>query len=157
MIDASAIVAAFANAACAGDGRALGALFAEDGVYHDGFYGEFRGRRAIADMLENMFHRDAKDFFWNFELPVFARDQAFARFHFGYTTKIPGFEGRKVEFDGIGHFRFKDGLIAQYSEVWDLGVAMTQIGFPDQRILKALKKRVAARKKPILGPGDRHF
>lgn len=141
-MDASAVVSAFARAVCAGDGAALGALFTEDGVYHDGFYGEFEGRRAIADMLEKLFHRDARDFFWNFELPVFARDQAFARFHFGYVTRIPGHDGRRVEFDGIGHFQFRDGLIAHYSEVWDLGVAMTQIGFPDQRILKALRKRV---------------
>lgn len=146
MSDVDAVLAGFTKAVCAGDGKALAALFAEDGVYHDGFYGEFRGRAAIARMLEDHFHRDARDFFWTFELPIAGRDQAYARFHFGYVTKIPGFEGRKVEFDGISHFRFRDGLIEHYSEVWDLGLAMTQIGFPGERILKALKKRVAAKK-----------
>lgn len=147
MNDVDNILAAFTGAVCRGDGRALGALFTEDGVYHDGFYGEFRGPAAIARMLEELFHRDARDFFWRFELPVASRDQAYARFHFGYVTKIPGFEGRKVEFDGISHFRFRDGRIEHYSEVWDLGLAMTQIGFPGERILKALKKRIDTRKR----------
>jgi ketosteroid isomerase-like protein len=142
--DVAALLGAFSRAVCKGDGRALGALFAEDGVYHDGFYGEFKGREAIGDMLEKLFHRDGRDFFWRFEPPVASGDTAFARFRFGYVTRIPGHEGRKVAFDGISEFRLKDGLIARYSEMWDLGVAMTQIGFAPERIVKALQKRVAS-------------
>ena len=145
MSDVDALLDNFSRAVCKGDGRALAALFAEDGVYHDGFYGEFKGRAAIADMLEKLFHRDARDFFWHFEPPVASNDQAYSRFRFGYVTRSPGHEGRKVEFDGISHFRLKGGLIAQYSEMWDLGIAMTQIGFAPERIMKALKKRVAER------------
>ncbi len=32
------------QAICRGDGAAAAACFIPDGVYHDGFYGEFRGR-----------------------------------------------------------------------------------------------------------------
>jgi hypothetical protein len=55
----------FAEAAVAGDGARFAALFTEDGCYHDVFYGLFEGRAAIADMLENRFHRDAENFRWD--------------------------------------------------------------------------------------------
>ena len=45
----------FAAAAEVGDGASFAALFTEDGVYHDAFYGPFSGRAAIADMLSGLF------------------------------------------------------------------------------------------------------
>ena len=56
----------FAAAVEVGDGSALAALFTEDGVYDDIFYGEFHGRDAIRGMVENIFWRDARDFLWEF-------------------------------------------------------------------------------------------
>lgn len=50
-----AILSRFTAAVEAGDGTALGALFTQDGIYHDTFYGEFHGPSAIKDMLENHF------------------------------------------------------------------------------------------------------
>ena len=46
------LLARFTGAVEAGDGAALAALFTDDGVYHDTFYGAFQGREAIRDMLE---------------------------------------------------------------------------------------------------------
>ena len=57
-----AILSRFTAAVEAGDGTALGALFTQDGIYHDTFYGEFHGPSAIKDMLENHFWRDAEAF-----------------------------------------------------------------------------------------------
>ena len=52
------------SAICTGDARAAAECFTPDGVYRDGFYGEFAGRGAIAGMITGLFHRDAKDFEW---------------------------------------------------------------------------------------------
>ncbi len=55
----------FAAGVEAGDGRGLAACFTckrQDSIYHDTFYGEFEGRAAIADMLENRFWRNAEGF-----------------------------------------------------------------------------------------------
>ncbi|MFP6796259.1 MAG: nuclear transport factor 2 family protein [Pseudomonadales bacterium] len=38
-----------------GDGRKLGQLFTDDGVYNDCFYGALHGRDAMARMLEEHF------------------------------------------------------------------------------------------------------
>jgi hypothetical protein len=55
-----------AAAICAGDADGAAACFVPEGVYHDGFYGEFKGRREIARMVRELFHRDARDFTWTF-------------------------------------------------------------------------------------------
>ena len=51
----------FCHAACSG-GAELAALFTEHVGYHDGFYGEFTGREAIAGMIDDYFRCDAEDF-----------------------------------------------------------------------------------------------
>ena len=50
-----------------GDGAAFSGLFTEDGVYDDVFYGVFKGREAIASMLEDYFHRDGENFLWRID------------------------------------------------------------------------------------------
>ena len=47
------LVAALAKALEDGNGAALAALFTEDGVYHDIFYGTFAGRKRIADQTSS--------------------------------------------------------------------------------------------------------
>ena len=49
-------------AACRGDGAGVAACFTPEGVYHDVFYGSFRGPAEIARMIEGHFHRDGSDF-----------------------------------------------------------------------------------------------
>ena len=44
------------------DGKAFAKLFTEDGVYHDVFYGAFKGRAEIAEMIDDWFYRTASDF-----------------------------------------------------------------------------------------------
>jgi hypothetical protein len=43
-----------------------------------------------------------------------------------------------VIFEGISRFRLRDGLIAHYGEVFDRGVAFTQLGYAPARIVKLL-------------------
>lgn len=134
----------FAAAACAGDGTALAALFTEDGVYHDGFYGAFAGRAAIRDMLEGYFHRDARDFKWEMFDAVREDEIGYARYRFSFTSRLANADGRRVLFEGIARFRFRGELIADYDEVFDSGLAMAQLGFPAERIARSLAKRAEA-------------
>src|SRR5580698_9432457 len=95
------LIARFGAAATAGDGRALAHLFTEDGVYHDYIYGPHAGRAAIADMLENLFHRDAAEYDWQFFDPVTDGRIGYARSLSRFVSKIPEFEGRRIVIDGI--------------------------------------------------------
>ena len=58
----AALIERMTQAACRGDGAGVGACFTEGGVYHDVFYGPFEGPAAIADMIDNHFHRDGENF-----------------------------------------------------------------------------------------------
>jgi ketosteroid isomerase-like protein len=138
--DFAALVARFGAAATAGDGKALAACFTEDGTYFDYIYGPHRGRASIADMLENLFHRDAADYDWTFFDPVVKGDLGYARSLSRFVSTIPQFKGRKVVIDGISRFLLKDGLIAEYHESVNGGVAQAQLGVAPERMAKVMKR-----------------
>lgn len=125
----------FCNAACTG-GAELATLFTERGAYHDCFYGEFTGREAIADMIDNYFRRDAEDFMWQMFEPAMSGGIGYARYRFGYTSKVTGREGTRVVFTGMSRFRLEGDLIAHYTEIFDASVAMAQLGFDAERIAR---------------------
>jgi len=60
------LIARMTTAAISGNGAA--ACFAEDGVYHDIFYGAFKGAD-IADLIENYLHPDGQNFRWDIHGP----------------------------------------------------------------------------------------
>jgi hypothetical protein len=134
------ILARFTAAVEAGDGAALGATFTAEGTYIDTFYGAFTGRAAIRDMLESHFWRDAEGFFWNMRDPLCDGRQGYARWRFGYTSRLPESAGREVAFEGMSRFEIEDGLIRRYEEVFDAGIAFVQLGMPADRILKILER-----------------
>jgi len=136
----AALVARFSAAATAGDGKAFAACFTEDGVYHDYIYGPHTGRAAIADMLENLFHRDAADYDWRFLDPVCDGGTGYARSLSRFISTIPEFKGREVTIDGISRFVLKDGLIAEYHESVNGGVAMAQLGVAPERMAKVMRR-----------------
>ncbi len=137
------LLAQFTAAVEAGNGKALGCLFTEYGVYHDTFYGEFQGRAAIQGMLENHFWRDAGGFRWDMREPVAAGDIGYANWAFSYASKLDGVAGKRILFEGMSRFRLKDGRIARYDEVFDMGVALSQTGFAADRIAKIVGKAAA--------------
>ena len=139
-MDFAALTGRFCAAATAGTGADLARLFTEDGVYHDGFYGAFRGRAAIADMLDNHFRRDAHDFVWEMADPACTGDVGYARYTFAYTARIDGAAGRRVVFEGVSRFRLAGPLIAAYDEVFDAGIAMIQLGFAPERIARRAQR-----------------
>ncbi len=134
------LLARFTAAVEAGDGGALAALFTEDGVYDDTFYGEFKGPAAIKDMLENHFWRDASAFRWDMREPVATPEIGYANWSFSYASKLPGVEGKRVVFEGMSRFRLSGDRIARYDEVFDMGIALAQTNFAADRIERIVQK-----------------
>jgi ketosteroid isomerase-like protein len=139
-MDFQSLLDDFTAAIESGDGQRLAQLFTEDGVYHDGFYGPSRGHDGIADMLESHFHGHAKDFHWQMMDPVCDGITGYARYVFSYTSTMAGFEGRRVVFEGMSRFALKDGKISDYSENFDTGIAMAQLGFQGRELARILGK-----------------
>lgn len=130
----------FYGAATAGDGDAFATCFTEDGVYHDYIYGPHRGRASIKDMLENLFHRDATDYHWDYQDAAVTHNTGFARTLSRFTSTVPEFKGRKVVIDGMSQFSLKDGLIEEYHECVNGGLPMVQLGVAPTRLVKVLEK-----------------
>lgn len=130
----------FCDAASRGDAKAFAACFTEDGVYHDYIYGPHKGRASIEDMLANLFHRDAKDYDWRMFDPVCNGGTAYAWSLSKFTSTVPEFQGKQVVIDGISRFTLKNGLISEYHESVNGGVAMVQLGVAAPRIEKVLKR-----------------
>jgi hypothetical protein len=139
--DFPALLSRFAAAVVANDGATFAALFAEDGVYVDGFYGENKGRAAIIKMLQH-FHDTASNYRWDFFDPMSDGKAGYARYRFSYASTFPGAEGKTVMFEGISYFTFRNGLIERYEEVLDRGVALFQLDFAAERIKKILLKEI---------------
>jgi hypothetical protein len=131
-----------ATAGCANDGAGFAALFTETGTYEDDFFGLFRGRAEIAAMLQR-FHDTGEDYRWDFRDLVTDGARGYATFRFSFRSKMPGYEGKPVLITGISNFRFAGELIAEYREVFDTGIALTQLGFPAERIKRVLDKEAA--------------
>jgi hypothetical protein len=128
------------RAICAGDGAAAAACFTPRGVYHDGFYGEFSGRDAIARMVTGHFHRDARSFKWKLCDAVSDGRVGYARYRFDYVSKLPGAEGRAAGFDGTAFCRLERGLIRRYEEQFERAPVLAKLGFADDRILKSVRR-----------------
>jgi hypothetical protein len=72
--------------------------------------------------------------------PICRGDTGYAWSLSKFNSTIPAFQGRDVVIDGISRFRLKDGLIAEYWESVNGGVAMVQLGVEAPRIEKVLKR-----------------
>jgi ketosteroid isomerase-like protein len=143
MPDFQALLAEFTAAVEAGDGARLAALFCADGVYNDVFYGAFRGRDAIAEMIDKHFWGHARDFVWEMKAPVCDGQTGYAHYVFSYTSTLDEAAGRRVVFEGYARFDLADDGIKEYSEVFDAGLALAQLGFPPPRLARHLDKAAA--------------
>lgn len=139
-MDFAALLEEFTAAVEAGDGRRLAALFTADGVYHDTFYGEFAGQEAIQRMLEERFHGDGADFRWDMRDPVCDGRLGYARWVFSYRSTLPGAGGRRVAVEGMSCFTLHGSRIERYDEVFDAGIALTQLDFAPERLQKLLRR-----------------
>ena len=139
--DFTALLARFCAAAEAGDGTAFAACFMPDAVYHDYIYGDLQGRDSIAHMLVDLFRRDAgPDYRWQMFDPVCNGNLGYAWSLSSFTSTMPEFTGRQVVIDGMSRFELRGGLIADYRESVNGGVAMAQLGVAAPRIEKVLAR-----------------
>lgn len=139
-MDFKDLMTKLAASAAKGDGAAVASCFCEDGVYHDVYYGAFKGREAIADMIENWFHRDGEDFIWDIHDPVSDGQTGYARYVFSYKSKLPESKGARAGFEGVSVVRLRDGLIEHYSEIANTGPGLIDLGFSPERVCKILTK-----------------
>lgn len=139
-MDFPLFVARFAEAMGKLDSAAASEMFTDDGVYIDGFHGSFRGKPAIAGMIDTHFAGAGRDYRWQMFEPVLTDNIGYARYLFSYTSTLPEAEGKRVVFDGMSRFVIKDDKIRHYSEVFDRGLALSQLGFPPERIAKVVAR-----------------
>ncbi|HYF60287.1 MAG TPA: nuclear transport factor 2 family protein [Burkholderiaceae bacterium] len=138
-MDLDALLERFGERARARDAAGFAALFTDDGLYDDGFFGRHAGRADIAAMLER-FHVGGESFCWTFSDAVLAGDLGYATYCFSYLSREPESPGRLVVFDGIARLRLRDGLIAHYAESFDRGTAFVQLGYAPPRVSKLLDR-----------------
>jgi ketosteroid isomerase-like protein len=128
------------------NGTAFAALFTEDGVYHDVFYGAFAGRAKIAEMIDDWFYRSADDFRWDMHDPVSDGKTLYVRYSFSYRSKLPEAKGARAMFEGVAIMKLREGLIAEYHEVANTAPAFVDLNFAPERIKKIMAKQGAALK-----------
>ena len=139
-MDVTVMLKEFCDAVECKDGGGLAALFVEDGVYHDLFYGAFEGRARIAELVDEWFYKTATDFRWDMHDPVFDGRTLYARYTFSYRSLLPEAEGRRAMFEGVAVMQVRDGLIAEYREVANSAIGLLDIGFAPERVAKILDK-----------------
>lgn len=139
-MDTTAMLKAFCAAVERRDGKGFASLFTEDGVYHDVFYGDFKGRERIAEMIDDWFHRTAKEFRWDMHRPVSDGKTLYAYYTFSYISTLPEAQGRRVGFEGVSIMSLREGKIAEYREVANVGPAFVELGFAPERVSKILAK-----------------
>ena len=145
-MEVSALLKEFTSAVERRDGKAFANLFTEDGVYHDVFYGAFKGRAKIAEMIDDWFYRTATDFRWDMHDPVSDGHTLYARYTFSYRSTLPEAEGARAMFEGVAIMRLRDGRIAEYHEVANTAPAFVDIKFAPERIAKIVARQGAALK-----------
>ena len=139
-MDTTTLLKQFCSAVERRDGKAFASLFTEDGLYHDVFYGTFAGHDRIAAMVDDWFHRTARDFRWEMFRPVSDGKTLYAYYTFSYVSTLPEAEGRRVGFEGVSIMTLSDGKIAEYREVANTGPGFVQMGFAPERIAKILSR-----------------
>ena len=142
----TALLHAFCDAVETRNGKAFAALFTQDGVYHDVFYGAFKGHAKIAEMIDDWFYRTAEDFRWVMHDPVSDGKTLYARYTFSYRSKLPEAKGARAMFEGVAIMQLRDGQIVEYHEVANTAPAFVDLNFAPERIAKIIAKQGAALK-----------
>ena len=140
-MDVTAMLRNFCDAVERKDGVGLAALFTEDGVYHDVFYGAFKGRAKVAELIVDWFYKTADTFRWDMHDPVFDGRTLYARYTFSYRSKLPEAKGARAMFEGVSIMRIENGLIAEYHEVANTATGFVDMNFAPERITKLVARQ----------------
>jgi SnoaL-like domain len=128
------------------NGQAFASHFAEDGVYHDDFYGSFVGRARVAELINDWFYKDARDLRWDMIDPAFQAGRLYVRYVFSYNSTLPEAKGARTMFEGVSIMVLRDGKIADYREIISCGTAFVDMNFNPERIFKIFARKAAAMK-----------
>jgi ketosteroid isomerase-like protein len=142
-MDVTTMLREFCDAVEQHQGHRLAALFTEDGVYHDVFYGAFEGRAKIGELIDDWFYRTAEEFRWVMHDPVSDGQTLYARYTFSYKSTLPEAKGARVMFEGVSIMTLRDGLIANYHEVANTAPAFVDLNFAPERIAKLMARQGA--------------
>jgi limonene-1,2-epoxide hydrolase len=134
---------AFCDAVERHNGAAFAALFTENGVYHDVFYGTFEGREKIAAMIDDWFYRTATDFRWDMHEPVSDGRTLYARYTFSYRSTLPEAKEARAMFEGVAIMQLRDGRIESYREVANVAPGFVDMNFAPERIAKIAARQGA--------------
>ena len=128
------------------DGQAFASHFAEDGVYHDDFYGEFVGRERIAELINDWFHRDGRSYRWDMIDPVMQADRLYVRYIFSWNSNLPEAADARTMFEGVSIMTLRGDQITNYREVVSAGTAFVDMNFHPERIFKIFSRKATAMK-----------
>jgi ketosteroid isomerase-like protein len=142
-METSEMLRAFCDAVERRNGAAFAALFTEDGIYHDVFYGAFEGREKIAVMIDDWFYRTATDFRWDMHQPVSDGRTLYARYTFSYRSTLPEAKGARAMFEGVAIMQLRDGKIESYREVANVAPGFVDMNFAPERIAKLAARQGA--------------
>ena len=143
-MDITAMLRTFCDAVEQRDGATFASLFTADGVYHDVFYGAFKGREKLTELIDDWFYRTAKDFRWVMHDPVSDGKTLYARYTFSYKSTLPEANGARAMFEGVSIMRLRGGRIAEYHEVANTAPAFVDLNFVPERIAKIVGRQGAA-------------
>ena len=142
-MNTTAMLKSFCDAVEQRDGKAFAELFTEDGVYHDVFYGPFKGQEKIAEMIDDWFYRTATDFRWDMHAPVSDGTTLYARYTFSYRSTLLEAGGARAMFEGVAIMTLREGRIVSYHEVANTAPAFVDLKFAPERIAKIVAKQGA--------------
>ena len=145
-MDANSMLREFCDAVEKRDGARFADLFCPDGVYLDVFYGASAGRQKIAEMIDEWFYKSATDFRWDMHDAVSDGRRLYAYYTISYKSLLPEANGARAMFEGVAIMRLRDGLIAEYREVADIGTGLVDMSFAPERIAKIFSRYAAALK-----------
>ena len=142
-METTEMLRAFCDAVERRNGASFAALFTENGVYHDVFYGTFEGREKIAAMIDDWFYRTATDFRWDMHEPVSDSRTLYARYTFSYRSTLPEAKGARAMFEGVAIMQLRDGRIESYREVANVAPGFVDMNFAPERIAKIAARQGA--------------
>ena len=135
------LITKLTQSVCGGNSRAVAECFCDDGVYDDVFYGEFKGKKNIEDLIDNYFYRDASDFRWDIHDPVSDGVTGYCRYVFSYKPKIRGYIEKRTFFEGVAIVTVNKGLISLYREVANTLPVLERLGFSEMHLSKLAAKQ----------------
>jgi SnoaL-like domain len=152
-MDFSLLLDRFARAIEQRDADSLAELFTDDGVYDDYFFGAATPGRAGISATVDHFYEGGTNYRWAFFAPLASASLGYASYWFSYDSTLPEANGARVVFEGMSRFDLEAGRIKRYSEVFDRGMALAQVGFAPERLQKiGLRYARALKALPAIAP-----